>query len=268
MWAAERRRHRLTLHVSGRRRAEAAQEGPWEGPPATQLVFIGTDATAMARLRDAFIAEVVQGAGPGSAAQRPAGQAGDGGSGAGKGSCEAQGESTPGVLEEWIREHERLVLVETLHPPSSAARGVGGGGGGDDAVASSAHTGARELWPGGSTVVFSARGSPLHGISPEEVNQDIALRANAAGGLLLVAVTAPGQVSAATLVQRRDRCVGPWCVMSLPVAWVRPASYTRVHRSCPEPTMSTARTVPSSYQPELPVTGFLQHRFALRVMHA
>lgn len=212
MWAAERRRHRLTLHVSGRRRAEAAQEGPWEGPPATQLVFIGTDAAAMARLRDAFVAEVVEGVeGAGAVVQRPAGLVGDGGSGAGEGSCKARGESAPGVLEEWIRGHERLVLVETLHPPSLAAKS-GGECGGSGTESSAAQAGLHALpSAGGSTVAFSARGSPLHGISPEEVNQDIALRANAAGGLLLVAVTAPGQVSAATLVQRRDRCAGRVC---------------------------------------------------------
>eukprot|EP00198_Chlamydomonas_reinhardtii_P013938 XP_001703275.1 predicted protein [Chlamydomonas reinhardtii] len=59
LWFGERRAQRFTFHLSGRRRVELSQEGPWEGPPSCSIVFIGTDAAAMAALRQRFEQEVL-----------------------------------------------------------------------------------------------------------------------------------------------------------------------------------------------------------------
>lgn len=47
VWVAERRATRFVLHLSGRRRAECVSDGPWDSPPMTQLVFIGSNRPAL-----------------------------------------------------------------------------------------------------------------------------------------------------------------------------------------------------------------------------
>ncbi|KAG2500026.1 hypothetical protein HYH03_002307 [Edaphochlamys debaryana] len=59
LWFGDRRDRRFTFHLSGRRRVECSAEGPWDGPPGSTLVFIGSDPAAMRSLAQAFRADVL-----------------------------------------------------------------------------------------------------------------------------------------------------------------------------------------------------------------
>jgi hypothetical protein len=224
LWVADRRSHRFILHLSGRRRIECTQEGVWEGPPQTQVVFIGADKGALQRLRDAFHHAV-------SAGEAAAGQGA---------SCSR---ADAVLLAGHIAAHERLLL---LSPWAAAAPAAGGGAGGEVVLAAagapapaghtdneqlsfspthtaaapaatSPHTGAmQQPQPqdagGGTFLEFSLAGSRLHGIVAEELNAE-AMRqwAKAGGGELLVGVVEAGAVSAVTGLAGRRRWVGRPC---------------------------------------------------------
>ncbi|GLC44351.1 hypothetical protein PLESTB_000479000 [Pleodorina starrii] len=195
LWFGERRRQRFTFHLSGRRRVELCEEGPWEAPPSSQLVLIGTNAAAMQRLAAAFRAEVATpvaevrssgGDGSGEAVQGVKG-ADERGAGA------ATAAAAVGVLAG----QERLEVL------GCESWGVGGPA---PAAAEAAAAEAAEEEVGGQVLVsFTTRGSVLHGINGEEINSELMRRANASGRLLLAAVTAPGKISSVTNVQSRDR---------------------------------------------------------------
>eukprot|EP00798_Chlamydomonas_sp_ICE-L_P017955 gene17955-24359_t len=51
---AERPHARYVLHLSGRQRIECCQDGTWDSAPCTQLVFIGTQLSALHQLRDSL----------------------------------------------------------------------------------------------------------------------------------------------------------------------------------------------------------------------
>ncbi|GIL42728.1 hypothetical protein Vafri_659 [Volvox africanus] len=233
MWFGERRGHRFTFHLSGRRRLEVAQEGPWEGPPASHLVLIGTDAAAMRRLRDAFLVEVASvmparkpiwalahGANEGGPSLISGGVGGDEVAGAGSKPADSDLEAAAAC----IAAQERLELLACerwgLSEAPLEAPGLDGGGngcsakvteGGPSAPAASEQMVEVSGWAGGggsgSLLNFTTRGSALHGINSEELNAELMRRTNASGMLLLVAVTAPGRISAVTNVQARDRVV-------------------------------------------------------------
>ncbi|GLI69138.1 hypothetical protein VaNZ11_013695 [Volvox africanus] len=234
LWFGERRGHRFTFHLSGRRRLEVAQEGPWEGPPASHLVLIGTNAAAMRRLRDAFLVEVASvmpttkpiwalthGANDGGPSLIGGGVGGDGGGGAGSDQAALELEAAAAL----IASQERLELLGCerwgLSEAPVEAPGLEGGSngcstkvteGGLSAPAVSEHLVVVSGWAGGgggggSLLSFTTRGSALHGINSEELNAELMRRTNASGTLLLVAVTAPGRISAVTNVQARDRVI-------------------------------------------------------------
>ncbi|GIL73249.1 hypothetical protein Vretimale_4853 [Volvox reticuliferus] len=225
LWFGERRGHRFTFHLSGRRRLEVAQEGPWEGPPASHLVLIGTDAAAMRRLRDAFLTEVASvvptlkpmwalGGGSGDRATSLSGGVGDGIGGA----LDDQAVSELEAAAACISAQERLELLGCERWEFSEAPGLEGGStkvteGGPSAPAvpeQLVEAGGRpdvRGGGGGGLLSFTTRGSALHGINSEELNAELLRRVNASGTLLLVAVTAPGRISAVTNVQARDRVV-------------------------------------------------------------
>ncbi|GFR41077.1 hypothetical protein Agub_g1717, partial [Astrephomene gubernaculifera] len=60
LWVSECRSRRFTFHLSGRRRVECSLEGPWEGPPRSCLVLIGSEEAAVRRLMRTFEREVLQ----------------------------------------------------------------------------------------------------------------------------------------------------------------------------------------------------------------
>jgi G3E family GTPase len=60
MWFRQRRAARYTFHLSGRQRVECVTEGPWDAPPCTQLILIGSDATVLQSLKEVFITRMAQ----------------------------------------------------------------------------------------------------------------------------------------------------------------------------------------------------------------
>lgn len=200
LWVSERPAQRIVFHLSGRRRAECLLEGPWDGPPRTQLVLIGADPQALQRLCARFLKHVVCRPVGG---REPAGSPDhgrDGDDDEAVGAAEAAA-----MLSGRIAAHERLRLVTAATGAEAGAR---------PAAAAAGESGAGGPAPQ-QLVEFSCRGSQLHGIREEALNAEVLLRANAQQGasglqhppLLLVGVTGHGALSAATGVHGRDRCV-------------------------------------------------------------
>lgn len=147
LWFGERRAQRFTFHLSGRRRVELSQEGPWEGPPSCSIVFIGTDAAAMAALRQRFEQEVL-GADNTMVAEAEA-EVETGAEAVVEADPEAQ--AAVAVLGECIAANDKMELL----PAAPAARPTSGAG--QSHVSSSGGGG------GGRLVGFTLRSSPLHG---------------------------------------------------------------------------------------------------------
>ncbi|KAG2450152.1 hypothetical protein HYH02_000254 [Chlamydomonas schloesseri] len=218
LWFGERRQHRFTFHLSGRRRVELSQEGPWEGPPASSIVFIGTDAAAMAALRQSFEEEVVRAEAAESAPAAGWGEVevaeaeAEAEAGRGAEAVPAGGEAAAvAVLAERIAGNDKMEVLAT-GLPAAGAQAMGASGSSRGEGGSSRDDGGSSSGGGGRArlVAFTTRSSPLHGINGEELNAELVRRANAeAGGgpgrLLLAGVTAPGAISAVTGVQARDR---------------------------------------------------------------
>lgn len=168
MWFRQQRHQRYVFHLSGKQRAECGCEGPWPGPPGVQLVMIGQHRDTLQQLERRLLECVVD-------------------------RCECCGARNRCNLEEhsavaaetvsavntrtsegpWVSATQatyRLTQLINQHHRFEVATEQSPGPAPHQAKPDNTNAVAVRQGPGLGLVRFSAIGSPLHGVVPEQVS--------------------------------------------------------------------------------------------------